>query len=450
MVEVNEFKGHSPVLSNVGVFILLFGWFSFNASSTHGASNCEFELSGRAAVNTMLSSATAALVGFGYHQVRTGVHDLWVVHCHLLSGCVAITGCCAYVDLWAASLIGAFSSLFYMTFSSLMLSFHIDDPLDAFAVHGGAGIWGTIAVGLFSRPDLVNSGRYGGAIYGGDFRLLGAQILGLLLIFAWGGVIFALVIRCMDRVPFLNLRVCVDSELLGLDFAYHEGFAYPDFNRQIICHDRVKQAEQRIVKRYKGRKLKKPRMAVDYLMRAQRRKQKTYESAQENNSFRNNDEMSYEIPVSSPTINPGGVNGRGKTVNNALQNRVEGQNESGDFNSLSSGRLPATHSMRKPEGEEVPHQQPESSSTSGDDDDLAGMLKRYSISLDPVEEKPYYNRNSHGRNDETFYNGISRSCSLTQGFSMSSPHSETAQTEGDVAPQHQGQVSFLGTPASAL
>jgi len=265
MVEANEMKGHSPVLSNVGVFILLFGWLSFNASSIHESNNAHFELCSRAATNTMLSAGSAALTGCVWHWSRFQVHDLCLLHCYLMSGAVAITGCCAYVDAWAAAMIGAVSILFYNVFSSLLLSFHVDDPLDAFPVHGGAGIWGTLAVGLFCKPGSVPPGFPHGFVYHGGFHLLGAQTVGVLSVIAWAGLGFWLILYLMDSIPRLNIRVDVDHELLGLDFAYHDGFAYPDFSQQLITDQRVKKAERHLIKKYKGRRYKKKRMAFDYL-----------------------------------------------------------------------------------------------------------------------------------------------------------------------------------------
>mmetsp|Transcript_34201 Transcript_34201/g.43149 ORF Transcript_34201/g.43149 Transcript_34201/m.43149 type:complete len:661 (-) Transcript_34201:202-2184(-) len=255
MVEANEMKGHSPVLSNVGVFILLFGWLSFNASSIHESNNAHFELCSRAATNTMLSAGSAALTGCVWHWSRFQVHDLCLLHCYLMSGAVAITGCCAYVDAWAAAMIGAVSILFYNVFSSLLLSFHVDDPLDAFPVHGGAGIWGTLAVGLFCKPGSVPPGFPHGFVYHGGFHLLGAQAVGVLSVIAWAGLGFWLILYLMDSIPRLNIRVDVDHELLGLDFAYHDGFAYPDFNKHsIITFNEIKMAEKRVEARHKGKR----------------------------------------------------------------------------------------------------------------------------------------------------------------------------------------------------
>mmetsp|Transcript_36374 Transcript_36374/g.47991 ORF Transcript_36374/g.47991 Transcript_36374/m.47991 type:complete len:666 (+) Transcript_36374:632-2629(+) len=254
-VEVHEFKGHSPVLSALGTFILLFGWFSFNASSTLGADVDHFMLSSRAAVNTMLAAAAASLTGIVWRQKETGVHDLAAVNNTLLCGAVSITGCCAYVDFWVAPIIGALSTVGYYCASTLSMSFKIDDPLDAFAVHGGGGIWGVIATALFVNPKYLDEGRPGGLIYGSGIKLLGAQMLGLVVMTLWSVIGYGLAVYLLNRLPGFQLRTDKDAELLGLDFAYHDGFAYPDFNKHsIITFNEMKMAEKRVEARHKGKR----------------------------------------------------------------------------------------------------------------------------------------------------------------------------------------------------
>jgi len=254
-VEIHEFKGHSPVLSALGTFILLFGWFSFNASSTLGADKEHFYLSTRAAVNTMLAAASASCTGIFWRQKESGVHDLSAVNNNLLCGAVAITGCCSYVDWWVSPVVGAIATNCYYFAASLTMSFKIDDPLDAFAVHGGGGIWGVIATALFVNPKYLDEGRPGGLIYGSGIKLLGAQMLGLVVMTLWSVIGYGLAVYLLNRLPGFQLRTDKDAELLGLDFAYHDGFAYPDFNKHsIITFNEIKMAEKRVEARHKGKR----------------------------------------------------------------------------------------------------------------------------------------------------------------------------------------------------
>eukprot|EP00639_Heterosigma_akashiwo_P010118 CAMPEP_0206368232 /NCGR_PEP_ID=MMETSP0294-20121207/4553_1 /ASSEMBLY_ACC=CAM_ASM_000327 /TAXON_ID=39354 /ORGANISM="Heterosigma akashiwo, Strain CCMP2393" /LENGTH=675 /DNA_ID=CAMNT_0053814705 /DNA_START=54 /DNA_END=2082 /DNA_ORIENTATION=+ len=253
MIEVHEFKGHSPVLATLGVFILLFGWFSFNASSTLGSDLEHFLLSSRAAVNTILSAAAASLAGIAWRHKTSGVHDLEAVNNTLLCGAVAITGCCAYVEFWVAPLVGILSTVGYYIASQILLNFKVDDPLEAFAVHGGGGVLGVLVTGLFAHPAYLEEGAKVGLIYGGG--LLGPQLMGLATILVWGGLVFGCVLYLINKVPVFALRAEKDAELLGLDFAYHDGFAYPDFNKvNEITAEEMKAAEKRVQARNAGKK----------------------------------------------------------------------------------------------------------------------------------------------------------------------------------------------------
>jgi len=259
MVEVVELKGHSPVLSNLGTFILLFGWLHFNGSSVLGGDIESLMSAVRAIQNTLLSVSGCALSSFCYHswwplkegQVHT--HNLEDLNNSVLAGAVAITGACAYVDGWAAILIGVVGFFFYTWCSNNIMKFHIDDPLDAAAVHGSSGLWGVVSVGLLANPKHLDG--YGSLFYTGDGRLLGIQLLGAVVIIAWTTAIGIILLKIIDLVPGFQLRVSKDAELLGLDFAYHDGFAYPGLTSEdILLHHELKAAERRVEARNKGMK----------------------------------------------------------------------------------------------------------------------------------------------------------------------------------------------------
>mmetsp|Transcript_36377 Transcript_36377/g.48001 ORF Transcript_36377/g.48001 Transcript_36377/m.48001 type:complete len:324 (-) Transcript_36377:345-1316(-) len=159
------------------------------------------------------------------------------------------------------------------------MSFKIDDPLDAFAVHGGGGIWGVIATGLLANPKYLDEGRGGGLLFGSGLHMFGAQLLGLLMMIVWGGLAFALVLFFLDKVPGFKLRADKDAELLGLDFAYHDGYAYPDFNKQnILTFNEMKAAEKRVEARNKGRKRDVKKVA-DFTAARKRKNKKNHDGS---------------------------------------------------------------------------------------------------------------------------------------------------------------------------
>ena len=210
--------GHSIPLAALGVFILWFGWFGFNPGSTLGVDGQE-SLIGLVAINTNLAAATGGIVAMITVWALYGKPDLSMTMNGALAGLVAITAPCAFVDPWAAIVIGAVGGVLVVFGVTLLDKVHVDDPVGAVAVHGMNGIWGTLAVGLFATES--------GLFYGGGPKQLGIQAMGT---FACAG--FSLV--AMGLVFFLikstvGLRVSKDEELRGLDIGEHGMESYAGF-----------------------------------------------------------------------------------------------------------------------------------------------------------------------------------------------------------------------------
>mmetsp|Transcript_40532 Transcript_40532/g.82843 ORF Transcript_40532/g.82843 Transcript_40532/m.82843 type:complete len:460 (+) Transcript_40532:82-1461(+) len=211
--------GHSMTLSTLGVFILWVGWYGFNCGSTLAFDG---PIASKVAVTTTLSPATAALTGMLFGKFVKGHWDLVNTLNCVLAGLVSITAPCSVVADGYAILIGFFGAFVYMGGSALVLKLHIDDPLDAGAVHGITGIWGCLAVGLFADDvSLQDAGFAGMTSKGTQF---GIQVVGVLCIFSWV-VANSLVLFLTLKVLGL-LRVSADVEEAGLDASEHGGAAY--------------------------------------------------------------------------------------------------------------------------------------------------------------------------------------------------------------------------------
>ena len=136
-----------------------------------------------------------------------------------LAGLVAITAPCDVTDGLGALIIGAVAGLlvvFGVWFCDNVI--HVDDPVGAVAVHCCNGIWGTIAVGLFattSAPECTMNGLF----YGGGFKLLGTQILGIVAIMVWTAVTMTIVFSAIKAT--IGLRVSEEEEIVGLDSMEH-------------------------------------------------------------------------------------------------------------------------------------------------------------------------------------------------------------------------------------
>ena len=153
-----DFDGHSTPLQLIGTFLLWFGWYGFNPGSTlviHGYAHTM----ARTAVTTTLSAAMGGLTGLLVKRCLpeklggSGLYDIGHTCNSLLGALVGITAGCATVHPWAAIIIGILSAFVYHAASCMMRKLHIDDPLDAFAVHGACGMWGVLATGLFTAKE---------------------------------------------------------------------------------------------------------------------------------------------------------------------------------------------------------------------------------------------------------------------------------------------------------
>lgn len=210
-------------LASVGAFILWFGWFGFNSGSTLSATNGSI---GHIAVTTMLAAAAGGAACILFTMFRYKKADPPMVINGSLAGLVGITAGCSFVSDLAAILIGVVCGIAMVLATELLESKRVDDPVGAFAVHGISGSLGTLAVGLFAKPELTEGvGRgYSGLFYGGGWNLLGVQALGLVLIAVWG---FALTWGALWLIKrFTPVRVSKDEELIGLDVGIHGVPAY--------------------------------------------------------------------------------------------------------------------------------------------------------------------------------------------------------------------------------
>jgi Amt family ammonium transporter len=225
--------GHSITLGALGAFILWFGWYGFN-----GAAATNITSLGSIFLTTTVSPAVATVVCMIVTWLKNGKPDVSMCINASLAGLVGITAGCAYVDTTGAIIIGAVSGVLVIIgveFIDKVL--HVDDPVGAIAVHGLNGIWGTLAVGLFANPHLVDafdsSGEaltgVAGLFYGGGASLLGIQALGVLSIGAYTAIAMILVFLVIKKLN--GLRVSKEEEILGLDVTEHGlPSAYADFS----------------------------------------------------------------------------------------------------------------------------------------------------------------------------------------------------------------------------
>lgn len=218
VTKVNAFPGCNLVIGALGVFILWFGWYGFN-----GAAATDAPTLGSVFLTTTVAPAVATVVCMAYTWIRYGKPDVSMCLNASLAGLVAITAPCDVTDCAGAAVIGAISGLL-VVFGVWLLDnkLHVDDPVGAVAVHMLNGIWGTVAVGLFSTasaPGFAVAGIKEGLFYGGGFSQLGIQCVGMLITAAWTVAAITLTFFVLKKT--IGLRVSEEEEIVGLDAMEH-------------------------------------------------------------------------------------------------------------------------------------------------------------------------------------------------------------------------------------
>ena len=220
-----------------GVFILWFCWFGFNGGSSLSLStDATMTLTGLVCFNTNLAAAVATCVTMIFTWLRYGKPDVSMTLNGSLAGLVAITAGCDTVSPFGAFFIG-FVAGFLVVLSVEFFDkiAKVDDPVGAVSVHFANGVWGTIAVGLFSTGSNT---AHAGLFYGGGLAQLGTQLLGLVTVDIYVVVVMFIIFKLIDK--FIGLRVPAEVEIDGLDIHEHglasayAGFSISDANSAVM------------------------------------------------------------------------------------------------------------------------------------------------------------------------------------------------------------------------
>lgn len=219
---INAIPGHSLTLGALGVFILWFAWFGFNACSTVSATGDKTLISmGSIFVTTNMAAAAASSATMIFTWLRYGKPDVSMTLNGALAGLVAITAGCDVVSPAGACIIGIIAGIvvvFAVEFVDQTLK--VDDPVGAVSVHGVCGALGTILTGFFAID--------GGLLYGGGTELLITQITGVAAVIAWVVLTMIVVFNIIKKT--VGLRVSENEEIVGLDLEEHGLISsYADF-----------------------------------------------------------------------------------------------------------------------------------------------------------------------------------------------------------------------------
>ena len=222
--------GHSMPLVGLGVIILWIGWFGFNGGSTFETSASFF---GEVMLNTQLAAAAGVIGASLAIWLKSRTLDVGMVGNGAIAGLVGITAPAGFVEFWAAPVIGFVAGLI-VVFAVLAIDKYLDDPVGALSAHGLAGIWGTLAVGLFGSERLISEGAapgvwyavFGDASLGSSLGQLGVQALAVAFTFV---VVFAISFATFALIKAtIGLRVSPEEEDAGIDISEHGMYGYPE------------------------------------------------------------------------------------------------------------------------------------------------------------------------------------------------------------------------------
>jgi Amt family ammonium transporter len=218
----NTIPGHNLPMGILGTIILFFGWFGFNPGSALGIQGPFINLVSLAAMNTLLAGAAGGISAMTYMWLvgPSRKPDPGMSVNGILAGLVAITAPCAFVETWAAVVIGVIAGVIVCLASFALEKAKIDDPVGAVPVHFFNGIWGVLAVGIFAAGNPDTAAWNGidspvtGLLYGGTSQIA-AQLFEVVTI---GVVVFALSYALFSVLKSVGLmRSRAEDEIAGLD-----------------------------------------------------------------------------------------------------------------------------------------------------------------------------------------------------------------------------------------
>ncbi|MFP4330029.1 MAG: ammonium transporter [Alkalispirochaetaceae bacterium] len=217
-VSVKAIQGHNMPLAALGVFILWFGWYGFNAGSTLSGTDTDIAL---VATTTTLAASAGAIAAMITSWIWFGKPDPSMSLNGALAGLVSITAGTWVISPGTSVLVGAIGGvLVVLSVEFIDKVLHVDDPVGAVSVHGVCGAWGTLAVGLFGDLEMIGSGLSRGG-------QIGVQVIGILAYLAWCLVTGFILFGALKAAK--NLRVSETEEASGLDISEHGSESYSGF-----------------------------------------------------------------------------------------------------------------------------------------------------------------------------------------------------------------------------
>ena len=218
-----EMHGHNQMYATLGVFILWLGWFGFNGGSQLAWGGDDAVAASQVVLVTNLAASAGAIAALVFTWIKNGKPNLGMTLNGALAGLVSITAGCGNMTESGAVLAGLIGGiLVVLSMGFIEKTLKIDDAVGAISVHGVAGAWGTLAIGLWGVDGDTGIGIFNG----GGGAQLGAQAIGVVAYAVWA-IVLSFVFLYIIKVIFGGLRVTEEEEIQGLDISEHGSIAYP-------------------------------------------------------------------------------------------------------------------------------------------------------------------------------------------------------------------------------
>lgn len=215
-------RPHNLPFVLLGVGLLWFGWFGFNAGSALAADG----MAAAIFLNTLVAGCLGMLGWLTVEQVRDGNPTTFGAASGVVAGLVAITPSCGYVNTLGAAVVGLAAGIVCSFAVAVKFKLNYDDSLDVVGVHFVGGVVGVILIGLLATAVMTGAQGSRGLFYAGGLGQLGKQSFAMVVVALYAfGVSYA-VAKLIDR--FIGFRVAAEDEVTGVDLTQHAETAYTE------------------------------------------------------------------------------------------------------------------------------------------------------------------------------------------------------------------------------
>ena len=218
--KIDAMRPHNLPFVLLGVGLLWFGWFGFNAGSALAANGVASAIF----LNTLLAGCLGMLGWLSVERIRDGRPTTFGAASGVVAGLVAITPSCGTVNTLGAGIVGLAAGVVCSFAVSLKFRLNYDDSLDVVGVHYVGGVVGVLLIGLLATPTMT--GGPSGLFFGGGLEQLGKQALGAVVVSAYAFTVSYGLARLIDRT--IGFRISAEEEAGGVDFAQHAETAYAE------------------------------------------------------------------------------------------------------------------------------------------------------------------------------------------------------------------------------